>query len=104
MNECWFWFHHKSNLISQPQLYDLDNNKYGPLETAQMYVDVLKKFKSSHPDFVGSKFVYAPIRAVNDETFETYLPIMVKLLKTFPDFIAGFDLVGQEDLGNAVDR
>lgn len=69
-----------------------------------MYVDVLKEFKSSHPDFVGSKFVYAPIRAVNDEIFETYLPIMVKLLKNFPDFIAGFDLVGQEDLGNAVDR
>lgn len=64
-----------------------------------MYVDVLKEFKETHPDFVGSKFVYAPIRAVNDETFSTYLPIMVKLQRLFPNFIAGFDLVGQEDRG-----
>lgn len=64
-----------------------------------MYVDVLKEFKETHPDFVGSKFVYAPIRAVNDETFSTYLPIMLKLQRLFPNFIAGFDLVGQEDRG-----
>jgi adenosine deaminase CECR1 len=64
-----------------------------------MYVDVLKEFKASHPDFVGSKFIYAPIRHATDETFSTYLPIMQKLLQNFPDFIAGFDLVGQEDQG-----
>jgi adenosine deaminase CECR1 len=64
-----------------------------------MYVDVLKDFQASHPDFAGSKFIYAPIRAVNDETFTTYLPIMQELLQKFPDFIAGFDLVGQEDRG-----
>lgn len=64
-----------------------------------MYVDVLKDFKASHKDFAGSKFIYAPIRAVNDEIFNTYLPIHLKLQKLFPDFIAGFDLVGQEDRG-----
>lgn len=72
---------------------------YGPIETCQFYIDVLKDFKSKHPDFVGSRFIYAPMRAVNDETFNTYLPIMLKLQKNFPEFIAGFDLVGQEDRG-----
>lgn len=80
--------------------YDLDGGKQGPIETCQMYVDVLKEFKKSHPDFVGSRFIYAPMRAVDDETFNTYLPIMLKLQRTFPEFIAGFDVVGQEDLGN----
>ena len=79
--------------------YDLDGEKYGPIETCGMYVDVLKEFKKSHPDFAGSKFIYAPLRSVNDETFNTYLPIMQKLQKNFPDFIAGFDVVGQEDKG-----
>lgn len=77
----------------------MEGKKYGPVETCQIYVDVLKEFKSSHLDFVGAKFIYAPIRAANDETFNSYLPIMLKLQKNFPDFIAGFDLVGQEDRG-----
>lgn len=81
------------------QTYDLEGRKHGPLETCQIYVDVLKEFKSNHPDFVGAKFIYAPIKAVDDATFSTYLPIMNKLLKNFPSFIAGFDLVGQEDQG-----
>lgn len=74
--------------------------KYGPIETCGMYVDVLKDFKASHPDFAGSKFIFAPLRGVDDVTFESYLPIMLKLLKDYPDFIAGFDLVGQEDRGS----
>lgn len=82
------------------QLYDLDGKKYGPIECAQIYVDVLKDFKQSHPDFVGSKFIFAPLRGVGDETFDTYLPILQKLMNNFPDFIAGFDLVGQEDKGS----
>jgi adenosine deaminase CECR1 len=81
------------------QLYDLDGKKYGPIECAQIYVDVLKDFKQSHPDFAGSKFIFAPLRGVDDATFDTYLPIQQKLMKNFPDFIAGFDLVGQEDKG-----
>lgn len=81
------------------QTYDLDGTKYGPIEAAQMYVDVLKEFKATHPDFAGSKFIFAPIREVDDATFDSYLPIMMKLLNNFPDFIAGFDVVGQEDKG-----
>lgn len=82
-----------------PELYDLDGKKYGPIEVAQIYADVLKEFKSTHPDFVGGKFIYAPVRGINDDIFNTYLPIMRKLKNTFPDLFLGFDLVGQEDKG-----
>lgn len=64
-----------------------------------MYVDVLKEFKATHTDFVGAKFIYAPVRLADDESFDKYLPILTKLMKTFPDFVVGFDLVGQEDAG-----
>lgn len=87
-----------------PELYDLDGNKYGPVEVAQIYADVLKDFKSSHPDFIGGKIIYAPIRGINDETFNSYLPIMQKLRKNFPEFVIGFDLVGQEDKGKVFVR
>lgn len=82
-----------------PELYDLDGNKCGPMDVAQIYAEVLKDFKSTHLDFVGCKFIYAPLRGISDETFDTYLPIMQKLRRNFPDLITGFDLVGQEDKG-----
>jgi hypothetical protein len=56
----------------------------------------LKEFRASHPDF-GCRFIYAPRKTVTDDEFDTYIPTMLKLAKTFPEFIAGFDLVGQED-------
>lgn len=85
-----------------PDLYDMDGNKYGPIDVAQIYADVLKEFKATHKDFVGCKFIYAPLRGINDETFSTYLPIMQKLMRNFPDLITGFDLVGQEDKGKEI--
>lgn len=82
-----------------PELYDLDGNKCGPMDVGQIYAEVLKDFKSTHLDFVGCKVIYAPLRGISDETFNTYLPIMQKLRRNFPDLITGFDLVGQEDKG-----
>lgn len=82
-----------------PELYDLDGNKYGPLEVADLYVDVLKKFKAENPGFVDSKFIYAPLRFADAATFEKYLTTYRALKAKNPDFIAGFDVVGQEDKG-----
>lgn len=82
-----------------PPVYDLDNRVYSPEEVVQIYYDLSEKFKKEHPDFVGVKFIYAPIRAADDATFDGYLLEAENLHKKFPTFVAGFDLVGQEDLG-----
>jgi hypothetical protein len=60
---------------------------------------VLREFKEKHPNFIGAKIIYAPVRGISDEQFNTYLPVFTKLQKKFGHFIAGFDLVGQEDKG-----
>lgn len=52
-----------------------------------------------HPDFIGAKIIYAPRRAVDNERVDYYLKTMVQLKQLYPDFVAGFDLVGQEDKG-----
>lgn len=52
-----------------------------------------------HPDFIGIKLIYAPHRDVNLKKLEDYLNLMTQLKKSYPDFVAGFDLVGQEDKG-----
>lgn len=82
-----------------PELYDLDGNKYGPIEVADLYVEVLQKFEKENPGFVGSKFIYAPLRFADSTTFDKYLKTYRALKAKYPDFIAGFDVVGQEDKG-----
>lgn len=82
-----------------PQLYDLDRSDYTQDENVQIYLEVLEEFKRDNPEFIGSKFVYAPLRMVDDEKMDEYIENMKHFHLTYPDFIAGFDLVGQEDLG-----
>lgn len=82
-----------------PTLYDLDGNKYNTIDTAASYKNVLDKFMKDFSDFFGAKLIYAPLRSVDNKTVKEYLKIAKELKKKFPDFLAGFDLVGQEDLG-----
>lgn len=82
-----------------PELYDLEGTKYSKADVVQVYYDTLNDFKQGHPNFIGAKFIYGPNRKVNDSTFSEYMRTVVELQKQFPNFLAGFDLVGQEDLG-----
>ncbi|XP_011183883.2 adenosine deaminase 2 [Zeugodacus cucurbitae] len=82
-----------------PQLYDLDDGEYTELDTVRIYTETLEKFMKEYPDFIGSKMIYAPIRNTSPETVEQYIRICIEIKAKYPDFVAGFDLVGQEELG-----
>lgn len=82
-----------------PKLYDLDGTNYTELDTVKIYKTTLDKFLAAHPGFVGAKFIYAPVRNVDDTGLTNYINIAVELKDKYPDFFAGFDLVGQEELG-----
>lgn len=78
-------------------MYDLDGKIYSYAERIQLYVDGLNEFKAEHSDFIGAKFIFAPLKAVPEQTIAEYVHIMTDLQRKFPEYIAGFDLVGQED-------
>lgn len=82
-----------------PPLYDLEGNVYDSVATAESYKRVTEKFMSDYPDFFGAKLIYAPMKRVNKATLQEYIKIAMKIHTLMPDFLAGFDLVGQEDLG-----
>lgn len=85
-----------------PDVYDLDGRVYSAEEIVQMYYDETEQFKASHPDFIGVKFIYAPGRYASDDEFQTLLDTTNRLHEKFPNFLAGFDLVGQEDPGRSL--
>lgn len=63
----------------------------------QIYVDALQEFQVANPGFIGSKFIYAPLKNAPNSTTDRYFEVVQRLHKRFPNYLAGFDLVGQED-------
>ncbi|XP_012265133.2 adenosine deaminase 2 [Athalia rosae] len=82
-----------------PNLYDLDGKVYGPIDVARLYKHTTDRFVKDNPDFIGAKLIFAPVRQCTTSTLDEYLRIAEELKKELPDFVAGFDLVGQEDKG-----
>ncbi|XP_074032961.1 adenosine deaminase-like [Leptinotarsa decemlineata] len=82
-----------------PEVYDLNGRTYDAVEAVGLYYDTMKKFQQDYPDFLGAKFIYAPSRRVNNNTLASYVYTFRKLKKKYANFVAGFDLVGQEDKG-----
>lgn len=82
-----------------PTLYDMENTPYTNIDTARIYEETYKRFKAANPGFIGSKLIYAPQRNVKTLDVRKYIETAIKLKEQFPNFFAGFDLVGQEEMG-----
>lgn len=82
-------------------LYDdegnVNTNKTYQVELIQT---VVNDFVAKHPkDFIGAKVIYCALRHQDPSVIATALSDALQLRIQFPDFFAGFDLVGQEDPG-----
>ncbi|XP_060520329.1 adenosine deaminase 2-like [Cylas formicarius] len=83
-----------------PQLYDLENTTYDRTTLMQLYIDTTQEFISNFSDFLGTRFIYGPGRKVNSSVVQQYVDDILAIQEQFPDFVIGFDLTDQEDLGN----
>lgn len=83
-----------------PNLYELDGTTYDALVTAKAYRKAITRFMKDHPDFLGAKIIYAPPRKVDVNVLNQYLKTARLIKEDMPEYFAGFDLVGQEDIGN----
>ncbi|XP_066953421.1 adenosine deaminase 2-like [Macrobrachium rosenbergii] len=84
-----------------PRLYELDGTELTEEESLEVYEKVSQKFLLDHPKtYFGTRYIYAPLRRVeNITTIWDYVNLAKRLQQVCPNFLAGFDLVGQEDLG-----
>lgn len=79
------------------KLYDLDGKDYTEEDSLTLTIEALNEFKSENPSFIGGKYIYAPIKVTANEKIATYFETIRRLHSKFPNFLIGFDLVGQED-------
>ncbi|KAL5291183.1 CECR1.2 family protein [Megaselia abdita] len=84
------------------EIYDLDGNYLPRSETAKIVKKVVNDFVNKNPSFIGTKVIFSRIRRTDSMSVKEYLNKAVSLKSDFPDFMCGFDLVGQEDLGKTL--
>ncbi|KAG6456358.1 hypothetical protein O3G_MSEX009680 [Manduca sexta] len=81
------------------QLHELNGTLHDKMYLAQLYRDVASKFKEDYPDFQGVKLIMTRHRTVDLNQLREALDVARQLKRDMPKMFAGFDLVGQEDLG-----
>ncbi|XP_063540974.1 adenosine deaminase 2-like [Cydia strobilella] len=80
-------------------LYELDGTQHEKIYLATLYKEVTDKFIKENPGFIGIKIIVTRARSASVEQVRECLNLARQLKKTMPNIFAGFDLVGQEDLG-----
>ena len=70
------------------QLYDLDGNSYDEIDVVQIMYEATIQFKKTHPKFMGSRIIYAPIRIADQTRFAHYMSVM-KTLHVSGDQVEG---------------
>jgi len=85
-----------------PQVYELNGTVLDEFQVTALYSEIFEKFGRDYPDFSGAKIIYAPHRRANAAEITGYISLVSELKRQFPNVVAGFDLVGQEDLGPAL--
>ncbi|XP_008310038.1 adenosine deaminase 2-A [Cynoglossus semilaevis] len=82
-----------------PELYELDGSTHDRSWTLKTYQDVTVQFTKENPDFFGARIIFTTHRAANITSMTETVMEAIKLQRDFPDIMAGFDLVGEEDKG-----
>nr|XP_034827618.1 adenosine deaminase 2-like [Maniola hyperantus] len=80
-------------------LYELNGTKHDQMYLPRLYHRVAKIFKEDYPDFVGIKLIVSKYRGTGINQVLDTINIARRIKEELPDVFAGFDLVGQEDLG-----
>ncbi|NWH93334.1 ADA2 deaminase, partial [Aegithalos caudatus] len=85
-----------------PAVYELDGTKHDKSWSVATYREVTRQFMKEHPDFLGARIILAAHRMLNVSQIKEAILTAMALRARFPDTLAGFDLVGDEDEGHSL--
>ncbi|XP_066250546.1 adenosine deaminase 2-like [Euwallacea similis] len=82
-------------------LYDLSTT-YDTKVFFDTFIETVEDFKSTHPNFMGVKYIHCIYRGVDPTTVRANLSQLRNFFEAYPDFVAGLDFVGQEEEGHNI--
>lgn len=81
------------------KIEDESGKKLSSEEVVELLLKLVEDFKKDHPLFLGIKVIVAIPRNSDTSSMESKMKRFVTLQAKYPNFVVGFDLVGQEDVG-----
>uniref|UniRef100_UPI00398EBE91 adenosine deaminase 2-A n=1 Tax=Pristiophorus japonicus TaxID=55135 RepID=UPI00398EBE91 len=81
-------------------VYELNGVFHDKEWSIMAYQEVARQFSRDNPDFMGAKVIFSVQRKVNNSEMRTAINKAMELYKKFPETMAGFDMIGQEDVGH----
>lgn len=81
------------------QLYELNGTQHDYMYMARLLQRISKEFSEEHPDFVAVKLILTNNRQRAPDNLGSDFQEAFSVKEEMPEFFAGVDLVGQEDLG-----
>lgn len=81
------------------QVIDENGNRLGSEDVAEVLLKLVDDFKRDHQNFLGVKIIVTTPRNVDNSSIESRMQKFIELHKKYPNFVIGFDMVGQEDTG-----
>jgi len=79
-------------------VYNLDGSVESTIATVELFSEIKKEFRKKHPGF-NFNLIYTDFRNTPKKKAFELLELAYRLRSLYPDFIIGYDLVGEEDLG-----
>ena len=104
VNDGLRWADFRSTFTVDFRLEGCEEPSDGPGDLVRIFSEELRKFKATKEgrEFWGYRFIWTSLRSWGKRKIVDHMKQCILMKKAYPELIAGYDVVGQEDMGRSL--
>ena len=98
------WVDFRATFAVDFRLEGCEDISRGPDDLVRVFSEELKQFKATEEgkNFWGYRFIWTSLRSWGKKRIVDHMKQCILMKKAYPELIAGYDVVGQEDMGRSL--